>query len=60
MGENDVRQDEKWNIGDLKADSYGLNLMGRHDDKTNVPIFEKMVESAWRSRILKMLAFLFV
>ncbi len=60
MGKNDVRQDEKWNIGDLKTDSYGLNLMGRHDDKTNVPIFEKMVESAWRSRILKMLAFLFV
>ena len=41
MGENDIRQDEKWNIGDLKTDSYGLNLMGRHDDKTNMPIFEK-------------------
>ncbi len=60
MGENDVRQDEKWNIGDLKTDSYGLNLMGRHDNKTNMSIFEKMVESAWRSRIIKMLAFLFV
>ena len=60
MGENDIRQDEKWNIGDLKTDSYGLNLMGRYANKTNMSIFEKMVESAWRSRILKMLAFLFV
>jgi len=34
--------------------------MTRHDDKTDVPIFKKMVESAWKSSMIKMLVFLFV
>lgn len=44
----------------MKPYFYGLDFMTRHDDKTDVPIKKKGVESAWKSSMIKILVFLFV